>query len=152
MITAAADLDDAIRDVVRSAFGHAGQKCSAASLAIVEASVHDDLRFQARLADAVRSLRVGPATDLATDVGPLIRPPAGALLRQLTHLDPGERWLVEPSQVGENPRLWRPGVKLGVRPGSELHLTECFGPVLGILRARRPRPRHRPPERIRPSG
>ena len=135
VITASADLDDAIRDVVHSAFGHAGQKCSAASLAIVEAPIHDDARFQARLADAVHSLRVGRAPDLATDVGPLIRPPSGALLRQLTHLDPGERWLVEPGQVGDNPHLWRPGVKIGVRPGSELHLTECFGPVLGLLRA-----------------
>ena len=42
VITAAADDDAAIDDLVRSAFGHAGQKCSAASLAIVEASVYDD--------------------------------------------------------------------------------------------------------------
>lgn len=135
VVSAAADLDDAIRDIVHSAFGHAGQKCSAASLAIVEASVHDDERFQQRLADAVASLRVGPATDPAIEVGPLIRPPSGPLLRQLTTLDPGERWLVEPGQVGTNAHLWRPGVKIGVRPGSQLHLTECFGPVLGILRA-----------------
>ena len=51
----------AIRDLVRSAFGHAGQKCSAASLAIVEASLYDDPSFMDRLADATRSLRVGPA-------------------------------------------------------------------------------------------
>ena len=44
VITAAADEDAAIRDLVRSAFGHAGQKCSAASLAIIEASVYDDRR------------------------------------------------------------------------------------------------------------
>ena len=42
VITAAADEDAAIRDLVRSAFGHAGQKCSAASLAIVEAPLYDD--------------------------------------------------------------------------------------------------------------
>ena len=42
VITGGADLDLAIRDLVRSAFGHAGQKCSAASLAIVEGSLHDD--------------------------------------------------------------------------------------------------------------
>ena len=42
VITEAADLDLAIRDLVRSAFGHAGQKCSAASLAIVEATLYDD--------------------------------------------------------------------------------------------------------------
>jgi len=53
VITAAADEDAAIRDLVRSAFGHAGQKCSAASLGIIEASVYDDPQFMSRLADAV---------------------------------------------------------------------------------------------------
>jgi RHH-type proline utilization regulon transcriptional repressor/proline dehydrogenase/delta 1-pyrroline-5-carboxylate dehydrogenase len=136
VITAAADEDDAIRDLVHSAFSHSGQKCSAASLAIVEAPVYDDQRFLHRLADAVASLRVGPATDLATNVAPLIRPPSGPLLRALTELGPGEKWLVEPRRDRLNPNLWSPGVKLGVLPGSEFHLTECFGPVLGVMRAR----------------
>ena len=136
VITAAADLDDAIRDLVRSAFGHAGQKCSAASLAIVEAPLYDNGRFLARLADAVSSLRVGAAADAATDVGPLIRPPSGPLRRALCELGPGERWLVTPRVDPRNERLWSPGVKIGVRPGSEFHLTECFGPVLGVMRAR----------------
>ena len=60
VITQAADLDLAIRDLVRSAFGHAGQKCSAASLAIVEGALYDDASFMERLADATRSLIVGP--------------------------------------------------------------------------------------------
>jgi len=135
VVTASADQEDAVRDIVRSAFSHAGQKCSAASLAILEAPVYDDPVFLGRLADAVASLPVGPATDLWTKVGPLIRPPSGTLLRQLTTLDPGERWLVEPAQVGSNPHLWSPGVKIGVAPGSQLHQVECFGPVLGLMRA-----------------
>ncbi len=136
VITAAADQDDAIRDLVHSAFSHSGQKCSAASLAIVEAPVHDDRRFMRRLADAVSSLRVGPAYDLATNVAPLIRPPGGPLLRALTELDPGEQWLLKPRRDKTNPNLWSPGVKTGVLPGSEFHVTECFGPVLGVMRAR----------------
>ncbi|MCU1491336.1 MAG: putA [Acidimicrobiaceae bacterium] len=135
VITAAADQDDAIRDLLRSAFSHAGQKCSAASLAIVESSLYDDPHFRTRLADAVRSLRVGPAWEMASEVGPLIRPPEGPLARALTELSPGEKWLVRPTQVGENPHLWSPGVKLGIAPGSEFHLTECFGPALGLMRA-----------------
>ncbi len=135
VVTAAADEDAAIRDLVTSAFGHAGQKCSAASLAIVEASVHDDPRFQRRLADAVRSVRVGLASDLSSMIGPLIGPPSAKLHRALTTLEPGERWLVEPRCVDEACDLWSPGVKLGVRPGSWFHLTECFGPVLGVMRA-----------------
>ncbi len=136
VVTAAADQEDAVRDIVHSAFSHAGQKCSAASLAVLEASVYDDPGFSERLADAVESLRVGPAADLSTRVGPLIRPPSGRLRRALTSLAPGERWLVEPRQVGDNPHLWSPGVKSGVAAGSELHLTECFGPLLGLMRAR----------------
>jgi RHH-type proline utilization regulon transcriptional repressor/proline dehydrogenase/delta 1-pyrroline-5-carboxylate dehydrogenase len=132
VITASADVDLAVRDLVRSAFGHAGQKCSAASLAIVESSVHDDPRFTRQLADAVRSLPVGEATSLASVVGPVIHPPEGALLRALTQLDPGESWLVEPRRLSDT--CWTPGVKLGVRAGSWFHQTECFGPVLGVLR------------------
>lgn len=134
VITAAADIDQAIKDLVRSAFGHAGQKCSAASLGIIEASVYDDPSFHSRVADAVRSLKVGPATDLATVMGPLISPARGPLLRALTSLEPEETWLVEPAQIDE--RTWSPGVRRDVQPGSWFHLTECFGPVLGLMRAR----------------
>ncbi len=135
VVTAAADLEEAVADIVRSAFGHAGQKCSAASLAILEASVYDDHRFRRQLADAVRSLRLGPGWDLRSTMGPLICPPTGPLDDALRHLQPGETWLVEPYQGEGNPQLWSPGVKLGVAPGSSFHLTECFGPVLGLMRA-----------------
>ncbi len=135
VVTAAADEDAAIRDLVRSAFGHAGQKCSAASLAILEAPVHDDSSFLTRLADAVRSIRVGAAADPATMMGPLVVEPSEKLLRALTTLDPGERWLVEPRRLDVSRHLWTPGVRAGVRPGSWFHRTECFGPVLGVMRA-----------------
>jgi RHH-type proline utilization regulon transcriptional repressor/proline dehydrogenase/delta 1-pyrroline-5-carboxylate dehydrogenase len=135
IITAAADVDQAIRDLVRSAFGHAGQKCSAASLAIIEASLFDDPAFLSRLSDAVRSLRVGSPTDLATLMGPLIEAPSDRLRRALTTLEPGERWLVEPRRLESEAETWTPGVRVGVQPGSWFHLTECFGPVLGVMRA-----------------
>ncbi|MET0579631.1 MAG: aldehyde dehydrogenase family protein, partial [Ilumatobacteraceae bacterium] len=135
VITQTADVDLALRDLVRSAFGHAGQKCSAASLAIVEAPLFDDAGFHERLADAVRSLRVGPPTDLATMVGPLIAPPSGPLARALAQLDGDERWLVEPRPLDGTGTLWSPGVRVGVQPGSWFHRTECFGPVLGVMRA-----------------
>lgn len=135
VVTQTADIDQAIKDIVRSAFGHAGQKCSAASLAIVEAPVYDDPTFLARLADAVASVRVGPAQDPATMMGPLIEPPGAKLLRGLTKLDADEAWLVEPRCIDERHHLWTPGVRVGVKPGSWFHRTECFGPVLGVMRA-----------------
>ena len=133
VITAAADIDQSIKDVIRSAFGHAGQKCSAASLAIVEASVYDDPAFHARLADAARSLAVGRATDLSTVMGPLIAEPGPSLARALTTLERGETWILEPRRLGAT--TWTPGVRRDVQPGSWFHRTECFGPVLGIMRA-----------------
>ncbi len=135
VVTALADRDQAIRDLVRSAFGHNGQKCSAASLAICEAEVYDDPVFRRQLRDAAASLEVGVAWSLASRVTPLTQPPGSALARALTALDPGESWLLEPRAAADNPSLWSPGIKLGVARGSFFHRTECFGPVLGLMRA-----------------
>src|SRR5580693_5177427 len=68
-------------------------------------------------------------------MGPVISPPEGKLREALTSLAPGERWLVEPRQLDSTGRLWSPGVKDGVAPGSPFHLTEYFGPVLGLMSA-----------------
>ncbi|MFI2754595.1 proline dehydrogenase family protein [Cellulomonas sp. P22] len=134
VVTPSADVDLAVADVVRSAFGHAGQKCSAASLLILVGSAGRSARLHRQLVDAVTSLRVGPATDLATAMGPLTEPAQGKLLDALTTLDAGERWVVQPRQLDDSGLLWSPGVKVGVQPGSAFHLTEVFGPVLGVMR------------------
>ena len=133
VITPSADIDLAVADLVASAFGHSGQKCSAASLAICVADAYDSPRLRRQLVDAVTSLRVGPNTEIGTVMGPIIQEASGKLLRALTHLDPGEEWLVEPEQM--DTRLWTPGVRLGVAPGSWFAHTECFGPVLGLIQA-----------------
>ena len=135
IVTAMADRDQAIKNILHSAFGHSGQKCSATSLLVLEAEVYDDEEFRKTLCDAVRSLAVGSAWDRRTRVGPLIRPPAGDLERGLKELDVGESWAVMPKRVGDNPRLWSPGVKWDVSPGSFMHMTELFGPVLAVMKA-----------------
>ncbi len=134
IVTALSDREQAIKHVVHSAFSHSGQKCSATSLLLLEAEIYDDPKFKGQLIDAVQSMRVGPAWDLATRVGPLIRPPSGDLARGLTTLEPGESWAVRPQYAPENPGLWSPGVKWDVSPGSFTHLTELFGPVLAVMR------------------
>jgi RHH-type proline utilization regulon transcriptional repressor/proline dehydrogenase/delta 1-pyrroline-5-carboxylate dehydrogenase len=63
IVMPSADLDLAASDLVKSAFGHAGQKCSAASLAILVGPVARSERFARQLVDAVRSLRVGAPSD-----------------------------------------------------------------------------------------
>jgi len=135
VITASADVDLAVKDLVQSAFGHAGQKCSAASLAIVDAKIHDHPNFTKQLIDATSSLVVGAGTFFSTLVGPVIRPPSGSLLRALSTLDEGESWLLEPKQLDEAGHLWRPGIKVGVKEGSWSHQNEWFGPVLAIMKA-----------------
>jgi len=84
----------------------------------------------------VRSVRVGWPTSLGATMGPLIEPPAGKLDRALRTLDAGESWLVEPRPLDDSGRLWSPGLMDGVVVGSFFHETECFGPVLGVMRAR----------------
>ncbi len=135
IVTALSDRDQAIKNVVHSAFGHAGQKCSATSLLILEAEVYDDLKFKQCLCDAVSSMQVGSAWELTTKMGPMIRPPSGELETALKELEPGESWAVMPRRHPHNPHLYTPAVKWGVQPGSFTHKTEFFGPVLGVLRA-----------------
>ena len=135
VIAPSADLDLAVADVVKSAFGHAGQKCSAASLVILVGSVGNSERFRRQLLDSVSTLRVGYPQDPTTIMGPIIEPAGGKLEKALTTLDADETWLVKPRALDESNRLWSPGVRDGVTAGSEFHLTEYFGPVLGIMRA-----------------
>jgi RHH-type proline utilization regulon transcriptional repressor/proline dehydrogenase/delta 1-pyrroline-5-carboxylate dehydrogenase len=129
-----ADRDQAVKNVLHSAFSHAGQKCSATSLLLLEAEVYDDPGFQRALVEAAESMAVGSAWDVKTKMGPLIRPPSGDLENALLTLEPGESWALMPRRLEGNPNLWSPGIKWGVQPGSHTHVTEFFGPVLGVMR------------------
>ncbi len=136
IITAAADPDQAVKDLVKSAFGHSGQKCSAASLAIVEAEVYDNPAFLRQLRDAAASLTAGTPWKYDSIVTPTVVEPGETLLRGLTQLDPGEKWLLEPKMIDGNPHLWSPGIRIGVNPDGWYRSHECFGPVLGVIRAK----------------
>ena len=135
IVTPQADLDLAAADLVRSAFGHQGQKCSAASLGILVDSVATDERFLRQIVDAAKSLIVGHSYEPETTFGPLISPASGKLLHALTTLEEGEYWLLEPRQIDSAGKLWTPGIKGGVQPNSPFHHTEYFGPVLGLMAA-----------------
>ncbi|HEY6565521.1 MAG TPA: bifunctional proline dehydrogenase/L-glutamate gamma-semialdehyde dehydrogenase, partial [Pirellulaceae bacterium] len=135
IVTSMADRDQAIKNVIYSAFGHSGQKCSATSLLILEDEVFHDDSFRANFVDAVSSLEVGSAWDLKTRVGPLIRPPSGGLQKGLLELEQGESWALMSKRLQKNPHLYAPAVKWNVQSGSFTHLTEFFGPVLAVMRA-----------------
>jgi RHH-type proline utilization regulon transcriptional repressor/proline dehydrogenase/delta 1-pyrroline-5-carboxylate dehydrogenase len=129
-----ADLDETVRGVVHSAFGYAGQKCSACSRVIVLERVHD--RFLERLAAATRSLVVGPADDPATTVGPLIDEEAVRRVRR--YVDLGRREAIVACEADDGRpegNFVGPVVLDRVPRGSALARDEIFGPVLSVLTA-----------------
>jgi RHH-type proline utilization regulon transcriptional repressor/proline dehydrogenase/delta 1-pyrroline-5-carboxylate dehydrogenase len=134
IVTVLADRDQAVKHIVHSAFSHAGQKCSATSLLLLESEIYNDPNFRRTLCEAVQSLAVGSAWKLETKMGPLIRPPSGDLENALKVLETGEEWAVMPQSIEGNPRLWSPGLKYGLQAGSHTHMTEFFGPLLAVMR------------------
>ncbi|MEN8189315.1 MAG: bifunctional proline dehydrogenase/L-glutamate gamma-semialdehyde dehydrogenase [Thermodesulfobacteriota bacterium] len=135
IVTDMADRDQAIKNVLASAFSNSGQKCSATSLLILEKTIYEDNHFLEQLVEAARSVPVGEAWDFASKIGPLIKVPVGDLQRGLGELRDGESWLLQPKMVDNNPQLWSPGIKYGVKAGSYDHMTEFFGPLLAVMRA-----------------
>ncbi|MGI9473773.1 MAG: bifunctional proline dehydrogenase/L-glutamate gamma-semialdehyde dehydrogenase, partial [Rubripirellula sp.] len=133
IVTSMADRDQAIKHVLQSAFGHGGQKCSATSLLLLEEEVFHDESFRAALVDAARSLQVGSAWDTSNRLGPLVAPPSGDLVKGLKELEPGESWALLPRRVDGSPCIYSPGIKWNVTRGSYTHMTEFFGPVLGVM-------------------
>ena len=131
-----ADLDEAVVAVVQSAFGFQGQKCSACSRVIVLDRVHD--AFVRRLSAAVKSLRVGPAAEPGTRVGPLVD--AEARDRVQSFIEIGRQTAREVAAVDVGMLAgqgWFVGPHLfaDVDPKGPLGQEEIFGPVLAVFRA-----------------
>ena len=133
IVTAAADRDHAIQNIITSAFSNAGQKCSACSLLILEKEVYNDPEFKTKLTDAVTSLHTGSVWDGANYVGPMITNENDKLLNAVHHTDDGEWWLVKPGFADEKQFMLKPCVKWGVKPGSYSFTTELFGPMLSVV-------------------
>ncbi len=128
VVTATADLDAAIADLVHSAFGHAGQKCSAASLALVEASVLRRAPLPAP-PGRCRAQPSGRPRHRSRQPGrPPDRPAGGT---PGPGADPAGR---RRGVAGRRPTATAPRSAPASNPGSWFHQTECFGPVLGVVR------------------
>ena len=131
-----ADLDEAIPGILASAFGYAGQKCSAASRVIVVGRVYDELLT--RLAKAAGALVTGSADDPAASIGPLIDAESVARVRRYTELGAREGRVVFRGSLGpgtERGYFVPPVIVADVTPGSPLAQEEVFGPLLVVLRA-----------------
>ncbi len=133
IVTDMADRDQAIKNVIQSAFGNSGQKCSATSLLLLEKTIYNDPHFRQQLMDAAQSIKVGSSWTFGNKLAALIKPPSGDLKRGMTQLEEGEEWVLQPKEVEGNPFMWSPGIKYGVKAGGYTHMTEFFGPVLGVM-------------------
>ena len=133
-----ADLDEAVVGVMQSAFGYAGQKCSACSRVIILADAYDE--FLARLIEATKSLKVGPAHLPSTDIGPVID--EDSVTRILKYIElaetQGGRLVlgeIDP-KLSEKGYFVGPHIVVDLAPDSKLAQEEVFGPVLVAFKAR----------------
>ncbi len=129
------DLKAAAAGIVTSAFGFQGQKCSACSRAILDGKVYDEV-----LADVVagtKALRVGPAKDPESQVGPVIT--ESAMNGILKYMDVGRsegKLLCGGGRAEGSGYFLQPTVFGDIAPGARLEQEEIFGPVLAVTRAR----------------
>lgn len=136
IVTAMSDREQAIKNVIHSAFSNSGQKCSATSLLVLEEEVYNDPHFKTGLIDAAKSLHVGSVWDFTNRLGTLANPVGGALKHALENLEEGESWALAPSYADENEYMLKPSIKWGVKEGSFCHMNELFGPLLSVMCAK----------------
>ena len=131
LIDSDADLDEAVPGIVSSAFTYAGQKCSAASRVLVHEAIIDQVLE--RLAGAVSVLVVGPASELGTDVPPVIERAAKERVDRYRDLAASEGEIVACAEPVPG-RGWfcPPAVATGLPAESEVLSEEVFGPLLTV--------------------
>ncbi|MCW8131215.1 MAG: proline dehydrogenase family protein [Planctomycetota bacterium] len=132
-----ADLDEAVLGVLRSAFGYAGQKCSACSRAIVVGDAYEP--FLKRLAEAAQSIRVAPAADPGCAVPPVIDEEARARILKMIARGRSEAKVAVEMPVDELAKRGSfvgPVVFRDVAPAASIAQEEIFGPVLCVMPAK----------------
>jgi RHH-type transcriptional regulator, proline utilization regulon repressor / proline dehydrogenase / delta 1-pyrroline-5-carboxylate dehydrogenase len=141
VVTATADMDNTIEGILRSAFGHAGQKCSACSRVLVDARLAQSLAK--RFGQAARALHLGRAEDPATQLNPVITPAEAARLRAAAKRAAAEvqatggQVVVDATASGAIPDLVGPAIFLlpeGVDPAQVPSANEeLFGPIVHVI-------------------
>ena len=134
-----ADLDEAVLGVIRSAFGYAGQKCSACSRVIILEAAYKP--FVDRLIEATKSLKIGTAEDPGTKIGPVIDDEARErILETIRKVDPEHGGVLtlamDPGPLAKQGSFVGPHIFIDVDPTSPLAQNEIFGPVLSVIRAK----------------
>jgi RHH-type proline utilization regulon transcriptional repressor/proline dehydrogenase/delta 1-pyrroline-5-carboxylate dehydrogenase len=133
IIDADADLDEAVPQVLYSAFGFQGQKCSACSRVIVLDAVYEP--FVRRLVAAARSLKIGPAEDPANFMGPLADVQQQKSVAAYIDLARREGEILYQSAVPAHGYYVPLTIVGGITPEHRLAGDEAFGPLLAVMRA-----------------
>jgi len=132
-----ADLDEAVVGVLASAFGYAGQKCSACSRVVVLEGIYD--AFLARLVESAKALKIGPAADPETFVGPVINAEARKRILEYKTLAQSEGRVVldlDVSSIADQGFYVGPMIVADARPTARIAREEIFGPLLSVIKAR----------------
>jgi malonate-semialdehyde dehydrogenase (acetylating)/methylmalonate-semialdehyde dehydrogenase len=132
-----ADMEMTTKITADSAFGCAGQRCAAASLAITVGEARHV--FTEMICDAAASRVTGYGLEAGVQMGPVITPQSKTRIEALIGAGIGEG--ASAPVDGRNPKVSgyesgnfvRPTILVDVQPGSEVSRTEIFGPVLGML-------------------
>ncbi|MBV9250649.1 MAG: CoA-acylating methylmalonate-semialdehyde dehydrogenase, partial [Acetobacteraceae bacterium] len=133
-----ADIDDAVDALMGSAYGAAGERCMAVSVAVAVGNVGDKL--VSKLEPRVRALKIGPGTDPEAEMGPLVTREHREKVKG--YVDLGVREGAKLVVDGRDLRLqgYENGFFMGgclfddVKPDMRIYKEEIFGPVLGVVR------------------
>jgi len=129
------NLDQAASDVVASAFGFQGQKCSACSRLIVDAAIYD--KFVPMVVEKTKALRIGPPESAEAQVGPVVNESAMRKIKEYIDKGTGEGRLVAGGKVRQEEGYFiEPTVIADVDPTATIAQEEIFGPVLAVMKAK----------------
>jgi aldehyde dehydrogenase (NAD+) len=133
-----ADLEDAVPGTLWGMFMHSGQSCEAGTRLLLPAGLYDE--FVSRMVEKVESLTVGPATDFASDLGPLINETQLDTVHRYveTGQKEGAKLLTGGERIAGNGldrgSFYRPTIFGEVDNSMAIAQEEIFGPVLSVIR------------------
>ena len=129
-----ADLDEAVREVLHSAFAFQGQKCSACSRVIVVEPIYP--KFIERLVEGARSLAIGPAEDPTFFMGPVVDEKAQANVLKYAEIAKSEGKLLVSRPVPSEGYYVPLTIVEGITPEHRIAQEEVFGPILAVMKVK----------------
>lgn len=133
-LASSANWHRAIPELTQLALSRSGQSPDTPNIILVHSAVYDNQDFMNALKDHVRSYTAKPGHLEGGQLGALIGSPLTEQEELLTRTEEHESWLIQPHTEEIGSRIWYPGVRTGVTPGSVFALTAHNVPVIGLIR------------------